>query len=302
MLDPQRVGACCAAMNKVLGGVPLTIKCRLGVDDHDSYEELAKFIRVVSEEGGITHFIMHARKAFLQGLNPHQNRTVPPLRHQWVFALRRDFPHLSFSLNGGVQSCTEVSAILESTIQGNKVEGIMVGRAAYHYPWQVLAVADTAVFGAAEDPAKSRRQVLRDYAKYADSIQGRFTVEGHKQNPNTRSLTIPLLNMFHGEAGNRAWKQSVDKVLREAQSVSELLDKTLNCFSDEVLDAPPSPPPQGMPAAEWLETLQELPLPATGEYDSSVRSVDDAADGNGSASEANGAAEHAPPSADAVRS
>jgi len=255
--------------------VPLTVKCRLGVDDRDTYEELSNFIRVVAEKGGVTHFIMHARKAFLQGLNPHQNRTVPPLRHQWVFALRRDFPHLSFSLNGGVGSTSEVDAILQSTIQGKKVEGVMVGRAAYNYPWQVLAVADTMIFGAGENPAKSRRQVVREYAKYADAIQGRFTIEGHKENPNTRTLTIPIFNLFHGEPGNRAWKQTIDKVLRDAKSVSELLDRTLHCFTDEVLDAPPTLP-EGLTAAEWLQALEDLPLPAE-EFDSSVRSPEEAA-------------------------
>ncbi|KAG2489249.1 hypothetical protein HYH03_012269 [Edaphochlamys debaryana] len=85
----------------------LTVKCRLGVDEADSYEQLVEFVRVVSERAPVRHFVVHSRKAFLNGLSPHQNRTVPPLRHQWAWALARDFPHLQFSLNGGLQTAHE---------------------------------------------------------------------------------------------------------------------------------------------------------------------------------------------------
>ena len=84
--------------------IDVTVKCRLGVDDLDSYERLCEFVRVVSTQGQVSHFVVHARKCLLQGLSPAQNRSVPPLRHGWVFALKRDFPHLRFSLNGGLES------------------------------------------------------------------------------------------------------------------------------------------------------------------------------------------------------
>ena len=80
--------------------MPVTVKCRLGVDSCDSYEELCDFVRVVSEGSGVRHFVLHSRKCLLKGLSPAQNRTVPPLRREWVYALKRDFPHLEFSLNG----------------------------------------------------------------------------------------------------------------------------------------------------------------------------------------------------------
>eukprot|EP00191_Tetraselmis_sp_GSL018_P001545 CAMPEP_0177601644 /NCGR_PEP_ID=MMETSP0419_2-20121207/14388_1 /TAXON_ID=582737 /ORGANISM="Tetraselmis sp., Strain GSL018" /LENGTH=414 /DNA_ID=CAMNT_0019094961 /DNA_START=232 /DNA_END=1476 /DNA_ORIENTATION=+ len=261
MLEPERVAACCAAMGEVLRGTPLTVKCRIGVDDVDAYGDLVRFVKTVSEKGGVDHFIIHARKAHLKGLNPHQNRTIPPLRPHWVFALMRDFPKLSFSINGGVKSAPEVGAILESRVGGHGAEGVMVGRAAYHYPWQVLAVADTAIFNADSNPCQSRRQLLRDYAEFAESVQGCWSSDDPKrQNPNVRTLTVPLLNLFHAEPGNRAWKQTLDKVLRDATSVSEVLDRTLHCLSDEVLDAPPKVP-EGMSAAEFLARLEELPLP-----------------------------------------
>lgn len=129
-----------------------------GVDDFDTYPELARFIRVVSEGSCVRHFIIHARKCLLKGLNPHQNRTIPPLRYEWVWALKRDFPHLDFSLNGGVLTLEEVAAALRTVNAGGGsgdvaeggeaptaggggrqgVMGVMVGRAAYNMPWDAL--------------------------------------------------------------------------------------------------------------------------------------------------------------------
>ncbi|GLC72961.1 hypothetical protein PLESTF_001314200 [Pleodorina starrii] len=122
MLQPQLVADCMAAMAAAVaaagpggGPLPVSVKCRLGVDEADSYAQLHEFVRVVSEGSPVRHFIVHSRKAFLNGLSPHQNRTVPPLRHQWAWALARDFPHLQFSLNGGLLDCHEArSAILTS--------------------------------------------------------------------------------------------------------------------------------------------------------------------------------------------
>ncbi|KAF5828495.1 hypothetical protein DUNSADRAFT_17556, partial [Dunaliella salina] len=112
MLEPELVGDCMRAMGDAANGTPVTVKCRLGVDQDDSYEALQRFVRVVSERSSVRHFIIHARKAFLKGLNPHQNRSVPPLRYEWLFGLKRDFPHLMFSLNGGIQSPYEALAYI----------------------------------------------------------------------------------------------------------------------------------------------------------------------------------------------
>ncbi|GAX83434.1 hypothetical protein CEUSTIGMA_g10859.t1 [Chlamydomonas eustigma] len=112
MLQPDLVASCMKAMADASNGTAVTVKCRLGVDEVDSYEQLKAFINIVSSGSPVRHFIVHARKCFLHGLNPHQNRTVPPLRHEWVYSLRRDFPHLLFSLNGGVQNCGEAKAAI----------------------------------------------------------------------------------------------------------------------------------------------------------------------------------------------
>lgn len=150
------------ALHEGLGGnTPVTVKCRIGVDAVDDYASLCDFVSAVSASSPCTHFIVHSRKCLLKGLNPSQNRTVPPLRYAWVFALRRDFPHLEFSLNGGIQSLEEVRDVLAHREGDAGVHGVMVGRAAYHTPWQALAQADTLVFGAEVDVAKNRRQVRR---------------------------------------------------------------------------------------------------------------------------------------------
>lgn len=180
MLQPELVADCMAAIAAGAGpDTPVSVKCRLGVDDSDSYEQLHNFIQIVSSRGGVKNFIIHTRKCLLKGLSPAQNRTVPPLRHDWVWALKRDFPRLSFQLNGGVLSSYAVRDILQYDaseqhgIPAGAVDGVMLGRAAYHDPWGVLGDADVAVFGAESNPAVSRRQVIQEYCKYADAMIGR---------------------------------------------------------------------------------------------------------------------------------
>ena len=108
MYDPQLVASITREMAKAVS-IPVTVKCRLGVDDLDKYENVKNFIKIVSEEGGVTKFIIHARKCLLQGLNPHENRTVPPLRYDWVLQLKSDFPNIRFVINGGFTKVEAVS-------------------------------------------------------------------------------------------------------------------------------------------------------------------------------------------------
>lgn len=132
--------------------------------------------QVVSEVGGVRHFVIHARKCLLSGLSPAQNRSVPPLRHEWVWALKRDFPHLFFSLNGGLQNGWEAAGALGLDVGGvgtGAVSGVMIGRAAYNDPWGVLGDADVAVWGEGENLAGCRREVLEAYCEYSDMMLGR---------------------------------------------------------------------------------------------------------------------------------
>lgn len=246
MLRPQLVADCCHAIAEA-SGLPVSVKCRIGVDNQDTYEQLHHFVQTVAEGSPVRHFIIHARKCLLQGLNPHQNRTVPPLRYEWVWALCRDFPSLRFSLNGGVQSLEEVALALAlapvgiaqdctaggcssnggsnegassssgmlASGEGSRLEGVMIGRAAYHAPWDLLAGADVALFGAHANAAMSRRQVLQAYAAYADGMVGRWRSEPDGRTaPSIRVLVRPLLGLFHNEPHGKKWRAAVGSAAR----------------------------------------------------------------------------------------
>jgi tRNA-dihydrouridine synthase A len=147
------------ALAEGAGSLPVTVKCRIGVDDVDDFASLHKFIGTVASKAPVRHFIIHSRKCLLNGLSPHQNRTIPPLQYSWVFALKRDFPHLDFSINGGIQNAHEAVEILAYRgSRGEAVHGVMIGRAAYNAPWAALAQADTLLFGADCNGATCRRQ------------------------------------------------------------------------------------------------------------------------------------------------
>ncbi|CAM9644416.1 unnamed protein product, partial [Choristocarpus tenellus] len=142
MREPGLVSDLCNAMQEGSGGeVPVTVKCRIGVDNDDSYEQLAAFIDEVHRKAGTEHFIIHARKAILKGLSPDQNRKIPPLKYNYVYRLVEDFPSIDFTLNGGVNTYEEALSCLE-----NGAHGVMVGRGFMNQPWY-WAQADTKLFG-----------------------------------------------------------------------------------------------------------------------------------------------------------
>ena len=137
MAEPALVRDCVSAMRRATAK-PVTVKSRIGIDDRDSYEDLYGFVACVAESGCDT-FIVHARKALLRGLNPKQNREIPPLHYEYVYRLKDDFPNLTVVLNGGVLSLDAASEHLEH------VDGVMIGRAAYRDPWILAAVGSTFV-------------------------------------------------------------------------------------------------------------------------------------------------------------
>ena len=118
----------------------MTVKCRLGVDDLDSWDDIVNFITVVSEQGGVQKFIIHARKAFLKGLDPKQNRNVPPLKYDWVVELKRLFPHIEFYINGGFTNVPMIEEILK---EENQLSGCMVGRMAMNNTWEIAKMDQT---------------------------------------------------------------------------------------------------------------------------------------------------------------
>ncbi|CAN6247969.1 unnamed protein product [Urochloa humidicola] len=227
MFNPEFVGDAMSAIADNCD-VPVSVKCRIGVDDRDSYEELCEFVDKVVSKSSTRHFIIHARKALLSGLSPAENRKVPPLKYEYYFALLRDFPDVKFTLNGGITTVDQVSASIR---QG--AHGVMVGRASYNNPWNILGHADSEIYG---KPTRciSRRQILESYQDYGDSIIGQYG----PSRPNVRQLVKPLLHLFHSEPGNSLWKRKADYALRYCKTVKSFLEETLDAIPDSVLDKP----------------------------------------------------------------
>jgi tRNA-dihydrouridine synthase A len=191
MAEPALVRNCVAAMRDAVQ-IPVTVKSRIGIDDHDDYGFLRDFIGTVAESGCNT-FIVHARKAILAGLSPKQNREVPPLRYDYVYRLKTEFPHLSIMLNGGVRDLDSVRTHLA------RVDGVMIGREAYHNPY-FLAELEHALHGL-ELP--SREAVM---ARYADYVEARLA-EGVR----LPSMTRHVLGLYLGKPGARRWRRQLSE-------------------------------------------------------------------------------------------
>ena len=174
MAEPRRVAECVEAMQSAVS-VPVTVKCRIGIDDQDSEESLSAFVAAIAAAGCRT-VIVHARKAWLKGLSPKQNRDVPPLDYRRVYRLKQARPDLRIILNGGVQSLDEAVGHLRH------VDGVMIGRAAYERPW-LLADVDRLIFGRA-NPVASREVALLSYLPYVESGSPRRSASDHDPPPS----------------------------------------------------------------------------------------------------------------------
>ncbi|MAT95350.1 MAG: tRNA dihydrouridine(20/20a) synthase DusA [Halioglobus sp.] len=211
MARPQLVADCVAAMRDACD-LPVTVKHRIGIDAMEHYEELAAFVEPVAA-AGCEVFIVHARKAWLQGLSPKENREIPPLNYPWVYRLKRDFPQLTIVLNGGIQSLEECEEHLRH------VDGVMLGREAYQNPW-LLADADRRLFGV-DNPAACRDDVLRALLPYIET----HLAGGGRLNHVTRHL----LGLYQGVPGARRFRRHLSEnafrpeagadVLRRAQQL-----------------------------------------------------------------------------------
>ncbi len=189
MAEPQLVAECVDAMRSVVD-IPVTVKTRIGIDDQDSYEFLTTFIDQVSAAGCDT-FIVHARKAWLQGLSPKENREIPELDYQRVYRLKGDYPQLTISINGGVKTLEECAEHLQH------LDGVMVGREAYQNPY-ILAQVDQLLCGI-NKPVLSRDEVLDRMLPYIE----KHLQQGGRLNHITRHMT----GLYQGEAGSRAWRR-----------------------------------------------------------------------------------------------
>lgn len=191
MTQPELVAEAVAAMQQVVN-IPVTVKHRIGVDECDRYEDMANFVQVVSE-AGCTNFSVHARKAWLKGLSPKENRDVPPLRYQDVYRLKQDFPQLFIEINGGITTLEEVKTHLQS------VDAVMVGRAAYDRPY-IFATVDRDIFG--EDvTVRSRQEIVEAMLPYIDY----WVSKGTRLN----SISRHMLQLFAEQPGTKAWKRYI---------------------------------------------------------------------------------------------
>ena len=229
MLQPKLVSELAGAV-KDAAGKPASIKCRIGVNDDDSYEQLVAFIEHVSKSGGVQHFIIHARKAVLnKGFSPHENRSIPPLKYEYVYRLVKDFPDLHFSINGGISTYEQVSECLKEG-----VAGVMVGRSVINQPFYWNQI-DSVLYGKEDNVSKTknRKEIIRQYSQYADQIERN---EGKRAR---RALLKPILGLFYGEHNGKLYKSTVDKLIKDASlPVGEgVMVKALECLRDEVLEA-----------------------------------------------------------------
>jgi len=191
MAEPQLVARCLAAM-QAAAPVPVTVKCRVGIDDQDD-DALFRFVETVHAASGAAVFIVHARKAWLQGLSPRQNREVPPLRYELVFRLKAERPDLKIVLNGGIAGLDAAEALLAE----GALDGVMLGRAAYADPW-LLADTDRRLFGA-QNPAETRPQAVQALLPDAE----RLTAKGLR----VHALARHIHGLFQGRPGARAFRR-----------------------------------------------------------------------------------------------
>jgi tRNA-dihydrouridine synthase A len=204
MAEPELVADCVKAMQDAVS-VPVTVKHRLGLDRSEDYGFVRRFVETLARAGCRT-FLVHARNAVLKGLSPRDNREVPPLRYAEVHRLKREFPELEIVVNGGVASGVQVE------MQLALVDGVMLGRAAYHDPY-VLADLDHRLFGGG--PAPSRAEIVRRMHRYA--------VQQVALGTPLRAIARHMLGLYHGRPGGRRWRQLLSDATRLAANDPELL-------------------------------------------------------------------------------
>ena len=196
MREPDLVARCCAAMMEEAGSTPVTVKCRIGVDDQDPEVALPGFIDQVAAVG-VEVFIIHARKAWLQGLSPKQNRDIPPLDYPLARAMKARRPDLSISVNGGISTLADAETFL-----ADGFDGVMIGRAAYHDAANILIGADARIFGD-DRPQRTAEQAVRDMLPYIDA----HLTAGGRLNQITRHM----LGLFQGRPGARRWRRTLSE-------------------------------------------------------------------------------------------
>jgi tRNA-dihydrouridine synthase A len=216
MADPPLVRDCVAAMREAVS-IPVTVKSRIGIDGRESYDDLARFVDTVAGSGCDT-FIVHARIAILQGLSPKENREIPPLKHDFVHRLKRDFPTLSISINGGIADLDAALTHLET------LDGVMIGRAAYQDPY-CLADADARIFGDVDAAPRSRHDIARAMLPYIERQRQEDVALHH--------MTRHILGLFNGCPGARRWRRFLSENAYAADAGPEIVEQALALVPEE---------------------------------------------------------------------
>jgi len=214
MGKPELVADCVKAMMDSCD-IPVTVKHRIGIDHMESYEQLLAFIEPVAA-AGCSVFIVHARKAWLQGLSPKENREIPPLNYPWVYQLKKDFPHLTIVVNGGIQSIEDCQTHLDH------VDGVMLGREAYQNPW-MLAQVDKQLFGI-DSPTKSRDDVIIDLLP--------FTERHLAQGGQLHHITRHILGLYQGVPGARKFRRHLSENAYKKEAGINILAEAYALVSD----------------------------------------------------------------------
>lgn len=219
MAEPDLVAQCVAAMKEVVD-IPVTVKTRIGIDDQDSYEFLTNFVTLVSETGGCEQFTIHARKAWLSGLSPKENREIPPLDYPRAYQLKQDFPHLTIAVNGGVKTLAEAKEHLQH------LDGVMIGREAYQSPY-LLAEVDQQIFGL-DTLVKKRSQVVQEMYPYIEQQLAQGSYLGH--------ITRHMLGLFQNMPGARQWRRHISENAHKAGAGIEVVERALAKIPYQELD------------------------------------------------------------------
>ena len=207
MAEPGLVGKCVSSMMTSVG-LPVTIKCRIGIDDRDSQRELEDFIGTVADAGCDT-FIVHARKAILSGVSPKENREIPPLKYDSVFAVKQAFPELSIIINGGIKTLEDAESLLKKT------DGVMLGREAYQNPF-ILNEVDAVFFGTATN-VQTRTETLQKFMPYIEQELERGTPLHH--------MTRHILGLYKGQKGGKNFRRHLsENSYKKTADIGVLLD------------------------------------------------------------------------------
>ncbi|MGB3619873.1 MAG: tRNA dihydrouridine(20/20a) synthase DusA [Ketobacter sp.] len=189
MADPELVAQCTATMISAVS-IPVTVKCRIGIDEQDDYEDLQRFVSLVAESG-VRTFIVHARKAWLKGLSPKQNRDVPPLNYDRVYLLKAEFPHLEIIINGGIEN------LQQSRLHLQRIDGVMMGRAAYQSPMQLRTV-DQEIFGR-NTPTLNENEIIAQLCDYTETLM--------QQGVHLKYISRHIVGLFQNRPGARQWRR-----------------------------------------------------------------------------------------------